>query len=147
MIGNQSREHVEPTDRALRIGDAGDPALQRQALHQANDVDAALLQHGSSAEVDAVHAEGADPVLDAGAGTRQEAAPHPPGFRAQPQVEARRLDLPFVDVLRRSHLARADQGADLLRRQQPGRVRGRRARRGPLAVEFARLVPRHFHLL
>ena len=87
------------------------------------------------------------PVVDGAPPARAGSSPAPARPRAEPQVEAGRLHLVLADLLDRLHLARPHQRPDLLRRQQPGRVRGWRARRALLAEEFARLVPRHFRLL
>ena len=66
---------------------------QRQALEQRHDVDAAGLQHRAVGERDLVQLQLVDALGDGGARPGQEARAHAVGDLAEPQVEARRLDL------------------------------------------------------
>ena len=66
---------------------------QGDAFLKFGDVDAARLQHGPGAEVDRVQAEGLEPLADGAGRAGQEARPDPVGPRAEPQIEARGLDL------------------------------------------------------
>ena len=122
-VGDQSGEHVEPPDRALRAGDRREPLAEAQALDQRHDVDAAALEQRALGQVDLVHAEGVDLVAHLVALAGQEARAHPVGDRPQPEVEAGRLDLVLGNVDDRFDRALADQRADLLRRHGAGRAR------------------------
>jgi hypothetical protein len=64
-----------------------------------------------------MHAECRDPIYYARLRPSQKAAPHPPGLDAQPQVEARRLDLIFMDFSKGPDFPSTDESANFLRRQ------------------------------
>ena len=93
LVGDHAGEDVEPAGRAFRIGGGGDVVGQREALHQRHDVDAAGLEHGAVAERDLVQLELVDALGDRGVRAGQEARAHAIGDLAEPQVEARGLDL------------------------------------------------------
>jgi hypothetical protein len=71
-------------------------------------------------EVDDVVLQIGELVLDGACPAGQEARPHPVGLGAEAQVEARRLELPLGEVLRRPQHLAAHELADLLARQEPG---------------------------
>ena len=62
LIGDDAREHVEPSGRAFRIGGGGNLVGQRQALQQRHDIDAAGLQYGAVAEREFVQLQFVDPL-------------------------------------------------------------------------------------
>ena len=89
---------------------------------QRHDVDAVLFEHGALRQVDPVHREQVELVAHARPGARQKARPHPVGDLAEPQIDARRLDLVVADRLRRQDLApQRHRLAQHLRRQETGR--------------------------
>ena len=92
LVGDHPGEHVEPAGRAFRIGGGRNLPGQGEALQQRHDVHAAGLEHRPLAERDLMQLEIIDALGDRGAGTGQEARPHPIGHLAEPQVEARGLD-------------------------------------------------------
>ena len=93
LVGDHAGEHVEPAGRAFRIGGGGDVVGQRQAFDQRHDVDAAGLQHRAVGERDLVQLQFVDALGDGGVRPGQEARAHAIGDLAEPQVEARGLDL------------------------------------------------------
>ncbi len=132
-VGDQPGEDIEPADRALRVGERRDAALQRDAFHQRDDVNAAPLQHGAGSQVDFMHAEGAEAILHRRVRPREEARPHPPGNPTETEIEAGRLDLVLADLDDARYLAAADHGADVLGWEDAGRPR----RRSCALVAFA----------
>ena len=68
---------------------------QREAFEQRHDIDAAGLQHRAVGEIDLVQLELVDALGDGRARARQEARAHAVGDVAEPEIEARRLDLAF----------------------------------------------------
>ena len=65
LSGDQAHEQVDPANRALRIGDRRGALRERHALHQFDYIDAASLQHRASlGQLEAVHGEDPDLVLD-----------------------------------------------------------------------------------
>ncbi len=104
-VGDDAGEHVEPSGRALRVGGGDDLRRQRQAFQQRHDVDAVGLQHRAVGEIDLVQLQLVDALGDGRAGPRQEAGAHPVGDVAEPQVEARRLDLALDEVVGRQDQA------------------------------------------
>ena len=123
LIGDDPGEHVEPADRAFRVGHRRDALAQREMLEQRHDIDAVLFEDRALGQVDAVHRQAIELVAHARPRARQKARPHPVGDLAEPQIDARRLDLVVADRLgamisRPSTTALAQQ----LRRQQPGRL-------------------------
>ena len=98
-VGDDAREHVEPAGRAFRIGRGRDVGRQREAFEQRHDIDAAGLQHRAVAERDLVQLQMLDALRDRGA-AGQEARAHAIGDVAEPQVEARGLDLVGREVVR-----------------------------------------------
>jgi hypothetical protein len=113
-VRDQAGEDVKPPDRAFRVGEARHPAAEAQAFHQGNNVNTAALQDGPIGKANLVHAEVADAIHDCRAGPRKEARPDPVGDIAKPQIEARRLDLIFLDLADRMNIATAKQLADIL---------------------------------
>jgi hypothetical protein len=61
-----------------------------------------------------VHAEVADAIHDRRAAAWQKARPDPVGDIAEPQIEARRLDLIFFDLTSRMNITAAEQLTDIL---------------------------------
>ena len=112
LVGDHAGEHVEPAGRAFRIGGGRDVVGQRQALDQRHDVDAAGLQHRAVGERDLVQLEFVDALGDRGARPGQEARAHAIGDLAEPQVEARRLDLIRRELERREDRAVARERRD-----------------------------------
>ena len=92
LVGDHAGEHVEPAGRAFRIGGGGNVVGQRQAFQQRHDIDAAGLQHGAVGEREFVQLQFVDALGDRGR-AGQEAGAHAIGHLAEPQIEARRLDL------------------------------------------------------
>ena len=108
LVGDHAGEDVEPAGRAFRIGGGGDVVGQRQAFDQRHDVDAAGLQHRAVGQLDLVQLQLVDALGDRRARPGQEARAHAIGDLAEPQVEARRLDLVGREV------ARADESPPLV---------------------------------
>ena len=118
LIGDHAREDIEPAGRAFRVGGGGDAGRQREAFDQRHDIDAAGLQHRSVAEQEFVQLEVVDPLRNGGARAGQEARAHAERDFAEPQVEARGLDLLRHEVIgrddgavfgeRRDHAVRQD---------------------------------------
>ena len=118
LVGDHAGEDVEPAGRAFRIGGGGDVVGQREAFDQRHDVDAAGFQHRAVAERDLVQLQFVDALGDRGVRTRQEARAHPIGHFAEPQIEARGLDLVGHEIIggqdravlrqRRDHVVRQD---------------------------------------
>ena len=144
-VGDQPREHVEPAGRALRVGNGEHTLAETYAFKQRHDVDAALLEHGALAEVELVHAEGVDLLLDGEAAAGKKARANPIGDGAQAKVEAGRLNLLVFDRHRGGDDLVAHQLADRLRRQHPGRMLRRRGgflgRGGKKGARLLRHVP------
>ena len=92
FVGDDAGEHVEPSGRAFRIGGGGNVVGQRQAFQQRHDIDAAGLQHGAVGEREFVQLQFVDAPSHRGR-AGQKARAHAIGHLAQPQIEARRLDL------------------------------------------------------
>ena len=92
LVGDHAGEHVEPSGRAFRIGGRRNLVGQRQAFQQRHDIDAAGLQHGAVGEREFVQLQFVDTLSHRGR-PGQEARAHAIGHLAQPQIEARRLDL------------------------------------------------------
>ena len=119
-VGDGAGQQVEPPGGAFGVGHRVDALGQRQFLEQRNDVDAAFLQHRAGGEVDPVHLELRQAVGHAAASTGKERGPHPDRLGAEPQVEARGLDLPLGHRLRQADRALGDHGFDLLAGEHPG---------------------------
>ena len=105
-VGDHAGEHVEPPGRAFRIGGGDDFRRQREAFQQRHDVDAIGLQHRAVGEIDLVQLQFVDALGHGRARPRQEARAHPIGDVAEPQIEARRLDLAFDERIGRQDQAR-----------------------------------------
>ena len=105
-VGDHAGEDVEPAGRAFRVGGGDDLRRQREAFQQRHDVDAVGLQHRAVGEVDLVQLQFVDALGDGGVGSGQEARAHPVGDVAEPQIEARRLDLAFDKGICRQDQAR-----------------------------------------
>jgi hypothetical protein len=87
------------------VAAAGSDEIRRQfqPLFQFDDIDAAGFQHRAAVgQFDLVQREAVEARADAGFCRRQETRAHAPGARAEPQVEARGLDL----VLAHRHVGR-----------------------------------------
>jgi hypothetical protein len=121
-IGDHAGKDIEPADRAFRVGEREGAFAQRHIFEQRDDIDAVLFEHGTLGQVDLVHRQQVELVAHARPGTRQKAGAHPVRDLAEPQIDARRLDLDIADRLRRHDLA-ADRHrlAQHLRGQKPGR--------------------------
>jgi hypothetical protein len=120
VVGDKPRKHVEAPGRALRVGEGRNRLRQREVLEKLDDVDAALLEHRSVLEVDHVIVELAELVFDRTRSPRQEARADAIGFGAKAQVQARRLELPLREILRRAQHLAAHELADLLPRKKAG---------------------------
>ena len=94
-VGDHAGEDVEPPGGALRIGGRHDLRRQCKAFQQRDDVDAIRLQHRTVGEIYFMQLQLVDALGDGGAGAGQKTRAHPVGDAAQPQIEARRLDLAF----------------------------------------------------
>ncbi len=92
FVGDHAREHVEPPGRAFRIGGSRNVVGQCETFQQRHDVDAAGFQHRAVGQRNFVQLQSVD-ALGNGCAARQETRAHAVGHLAQPQVEARRLDL------------------------------------------------------
>ncbi len=79
LVGNDPGEHIEPADRALRVGEGRDPLAQGEVFEQWHDIDAVLFQDRAPAQIDLVHREPLELVAHAGPRPRQKARPHPVG--------------------------------------------------------------------
>ena len=104
-VGDDAGEHVEPAGRAFRIGGGDDLRRQRQAFQQRHDVDAIGLQHRAVGEIDLVQLQLVDALGHRRARSGQETRAHPVGDIAEPQIEARRLDLAFDEGIGRQDQA------------------------------------------
>ena len=130
-VGDHAGEDVEPAGRALRIGGGDDLRRQRQAFQQRHDVDAVGLQHRAVGEVDLVQLQFVDALGDRRAGPGQEAGAHAIGDVAEPQIEARRLDLAFDEADRPAGSGRASAIAAIMRSgRMPLASGGKRERHG-----------------
>ena len=92
-VGDDAGEHVEPAGRAFRIGGGRDVARQREAFEQRHDVDAVGFQHRAVGQRELVQLEFVDALGDRGLRPGQKARADAIGHLAEPQVEARRLNL------------------------------------------------------
>ena len=90
---------------------------QVQAFEQRHDVDAAGFEHRALGEVDLVQLQPVELLRHVVRRTRQEARAHAPGLLAEPQVEARRLDLVGIERARRGQRAGLEQRQDFLIRK------------------------------
>ena len=104
-VGDHAGEHVEPPGRTLRVGRGDDFRRQRQALQQRHDVDAVGLQHRAIAEIDFMQLQFIDALGHGGARSGQKARADPIGDIAEPQIEARGLDLAFDERIGRQDQA------------------------------------------
>jgi hypothetical protein len=105
FVGDHAGENVEPAGRALGIGGSGNVVGQREAFDQRHDVDAAGLEHRAVAECDLVQLELLDALGDCRARARQEARANPIGHFAEPEIEARGLDLVGDEIVGRQDRA------------------------------------------
>ncbi len=139
LVGDDPGEHIEPADRAFRVGEGRHPPAQGEMLEQRDDINAILFEHRALSQIDLVHRQLVQLVAHARPRPRQKARPHPVGDLAETQIEARRLDLVVADRRRRLDLvALVDRGAQHLRRPQPGRTEEIRRRRVGHWEQFAR---------
>ena len=99
VVRDDPREDIEAADRTLRIDKACEfvLSLQAQAFLKRNDVDAAAFEDRASGKINLVHdACGFRKLaLDGRTRPRQEGGTHPPRHIAQPEIQARRLQLAF----------------------------------------------------
>ena len=119
-VGDQPGENVEPACRALRIGKASDGRAKLELLDQRHEIDAAGLQHRTLGQVDLMEFELGELVAHSCVGTRKEARADTVSDLAQPEIEARRLDLVGLDLWRGHDLAGLDHGANGLAGQDAG---------------------------
>ena len=131
-VGDHAGEDVEPPGGALRIGGGHDLRRQREAFQQRHDVDAVGLQHRAVGEVDLVQLQLVDALGDGCAGAGQKARAHPVGDVAQPQIEARRLDLAFDKGIFRQDQARIRHRRDHAVGQNSVGVGRKRERHGAI---------------
>ena len=117
MVGDDAGEDVEPAGGGLRVGGGADIARQLEVLHQRHDVDAAGLQHGTADQAEFVQLDLGEPVADQRLRTGQEAGAHAIGDLAEPEIEARRLDLVGIEPLVGRNRAGLDHLLDDLGRQ------------------------------
>jgi hypothetical protein len=99
LVGDHAGENVEPAGRTLGVGGGRNILGQRQAFDQRHDVDATGLEHGAVAQRDIVQLQLVDALGDGGIWTRQKTGAHAIGHFAQPQIEARGLDLVGDEVV------------------------------------------------
>ena len=92
-VGDQPGEHVEAPGRAFRIGEGGDGRAQIELLDQRHEIDAAGFQHRALGQVDLVEFELGKLVAHRGVRPGQEARADAIGDLAEPEIEARGLDL------------------------------------------------------
>ena len=118
-VGDHAGEHVEAAGRAFRIGRRDDVVRQRKAFKERHDVDAVRLQHRAAGQRKLVQLEFGDAPGDRGARPRQEARAHPVGHGAEPQIEARGLDL-VRERRSAGDLAGGQHGRDPLGGDHPG---------------------------
>jgi hypothetical protein len=116
-VGDDAGEHIEPAGRALRIGGGGGSGRQSQALEQRHDIDATRLEHGTLGQIEDMQGEIAELDADILARAREKARSHPVCDIAQPQIDARRLDLARCQRLGGQKLAICRQATDGLRGQ------------------------------
>ena len=83
-------------------------------LLQRQDVDGAAPQDGAAVEVDLVDDEAVDHLLHGGAGAGEKARAHLVADAAETQVDARRLQLLFLDWRLGAKLAAVDEALDCL---------------------------------
>ena len=121
MVGDDAGEDIEAAGGGFRIGGGADIARQLEALHQRNDVDAAGLQHGAADQAELVQLDLGEPVGDQRLRTGQEAGAHAIGDLAEPEIEARRLDLVGIEPLGGPNGAGLGHLLDDLCRQDPDR--------------------------
>ncbi len=131
LIRNHAGEHIETPGRAFRIGGSRDLVRQRQALDQRHDIDAAGFEHRAIGKRDLVEREILDALRHRRA-PRQKARAHPISHLAQPQVEARRLDLVGIERIgrldgitldeRRNHVVRQNTSLSVCKSERHGRA-------------------------
>ena len=100
LVGDDAGEHVEPAGRAFRIGGGRHVVRQRQAFEQRHDVDAVGFQHRAAGQRELVQLELVDALGDRGLRPGQKACAHAIGHLAEPQIEARRLNLIGREIAR-----------------------------------------------
>ena len=132
FVGDHPGEDVEPAGRALGIGGSGNVVGQREAFDQRHDVDAAGFEHRAVAERDLVQLEFVDALGDRGVRTRQEARAHAVGHLAEPEIEARRLDLVGHEIIGRQDRAILRQRRDHVVRQDASLVDCKGERQGAI---------------
>ena len=94
-------------------------------LDQRHEIDAARLEHGALGQVDLVEGHPFQLLPHRRLGAGQEARADAVSHLAEPQIEARGLDLAVLDLGHAGDLARGDQRADRLARQDAGTAKRR----------------------
>ncbi len=119
-VGDGAGEQVEPPGGTLGVGHGRDARRQGKALHQRDDIDAALLEHGALGQIHPVHLEFGEAIFHRAAGAREKRGAHAIGHAAEPQIEARGLDLSGDRGNVGGNGARGDQRPDPLRCENSG---------------------------
>ena len=123
-VDDEPGEDVEPAGRTLRVCGAGEVRPQFEPFHQPRDIDDAFLKHRPFAgERHRLGVQALKPVANRRAAPGQEARANAVGFLADPQVEARGLELGRIDIGLRPDQLAADHGADLLPAEEAERRR------------------------
>src|SRR5262249_2531934 len=97
LVGNHTREYVEPTGRAFWIGRSRNIGGQRQAFNQWHDVDAAGFQNSPRGEREFVQFQFGDALRHGDAGAWQKTGAYAAGNRPQTQIETGRLNLVRIE--------------------------------------------------
>src|ERR1700691_5925898 len=126
-VDDEASENVEPAGRAFGVCGAGKVGPKLEALDEPRDIDDAFLEHRPLAsERHRLGVEALQPLADRASAPRQEARAHAIGFLADPQVQARRLELRGLDLRLRPDQLAPDHGADLLLAEEAERRREQR---------------------
>ncbi len=120
-VGDEAGENIEASGRAFRIGERRYAVGKMEMFEEGDDIDATAFEDGAVLDVDRLLVAGDGPQLlhDGAVLARQEARPDAIGAGSKPKIEARRLQLAFLDELLRQNHAPAQHDFDLLTRQQP----------------------------
>ena len=129
-VGNDAGEDVEAAGRALRVCGRDDLRRQREAFEQRYDVDAIGLQHRAVGEVDLVQLQLVDALGHRRARPGQKTGAHAIGDIAEPEIEARGLDLAFNEWIGGQNQAVVRHRRDHAIRQYAVGVGGKRKRHG-----------------
>lgn len=128
-VGDHAREHVEAAGRALRVCARREPPRERERLGQLDEIRDVRLDHGAvpvERQLVDVVAELAEARIDPER-AREEAAADAVGARAEPEIEAVRLELPLGERRRRRDRPGLGEEAKMLNREDAvlGRLGGR----------------------